>query len=64
MLDFTTTMGIELCDAAEVDRKAMRAQRKWHRILRDLDRLDALEATTITMPAPKRPGGLAGVSGA
>jgi hypothetical protein len=38
MLDFTTAGAIELSQAISVERKEQRDARKWHRVLRDLDR--------------------------
>jgi hypothetical protein len=38
MLDFTTAGTIELSHAIQVERKEQRDSRKWHRVLRDLER--------------------------
>jgi hypothetical protein len=38
MLDFTTAGTIELAHAIQAERKEQRDSRKWHRVLRDLER--------------------------
>ena len=63
MMDFTGTIAFDLYLAVEVDRKALREQRRWIEILNDLDRADRL-ATAAVGSTTGGPGGLAGVQGA